>query len=158
MAEDQRPAEKRVEANSPKAQPQDDAGPLERCDEVAKKLEDQPGSRAPHIGAHEALSLLGELGGLSERAHQDADVPKDEPVRRKRERKQPQAGAERPTDVTNGVGPPAKSVAIIGEEAVTRPSIKRLKVKVRLSASVAAASCVAPKRPISSTSVAWITC
>ena len=48
------------------------------------------------------------------------------------------------------------AVAIIGEDAVIRPSRKMLKVKVRLSASVAAASCVAPRRPISRTSVAWI--
>ena len=50
------------------------------------------------------------------------------------------------------------AVAIIGEEAVISPSSSRLKVKVRLSASVAAASWVAPSRPISSTSVAWIAC
>ena len=49
-------------------------------------------------------------------------------------------------------------VAIIGEEAVTSPSSSRLKVKVRFSARVAAASWVAPSRPISSTSVAWKTC
>ena len=41
---------------------------------------------------------------------------------------------------------------------MTKPSISRLKVKVRLSASVAAANWVAPRRPISSTSVAWIAC
>ena len=50
------------------------------------------------------------------------------------------------------------AVAIIGEDAVIRPSRNRLKVKVRLSASVAAASWVAPSRPISRTSVAWIAC
>jgi len=51
------------------------------------------------------------------------------------------------------------AAAIIGEEAITSPSISRLKVKVRLSARVAAASCVAPSRPIRSTSVAlmaWV--
>ena len=41
---------------------------------------------------------------------------------------------------------------------MSSPSRKRLKVKVRLSASVAAASWVAPRRPISRTSVAWIAC
>ena len=50
------------------------------------------------------------------------------------------------------------AVAIIGEDAVISPSRNRLKVQVRLSASVAAASWVAPSRPISRTSVAWITC
>ena len=50
------------------------------------------------------------------------------------------------------------AVAIIGEDAVISPSRKMLKVKVRLSASVAAASWVAPSRPISRTSVAWIVC
>ena len=41
---------------------------------------------------------------------------------------------------------------------MTRPSSSRLKVKVRLSARVAAASWVDPRRPIRSTSVAWINC
>ncbi len=41
---------------------------------------------------------------------------------------------------------------------MTRPSKSRLKVKVRLSASVAAASCVAPSQPMRSTSVAWMIC
>src|SRR5437764_2667932 len=50
------------------------------------------------------------------------------------------------------------AVAIIGADAVISPSRKMLKVKVRLSASVAAASCVAPTRPISRMSVAWIVC
>ena len=47
-----------------------------------------------------------------------------------------------------------RAVAIIGDAAVTSPSRKTLKVKVRFSASVAAANCVGPSRPINSTSVA----
>ena len=41
---------------------------------------------------------------------------------------------------------------------MSRPSSSRLKVKVRLSASVAAASWVAPSRPINKMSVARINC
>ena len=48
------------------------------------------------------------------------------------------------------------AVAIIGDEAVTRPRQIRLKAKLRLSPSAEAASGRAPNRPISSTSVAWI--
>ena len=48
------------------------------------------------------------------------------------------------------------AVAIIGEEAVTRPRQIRLKAKLRLRPSAEAASGRAPSRPISSTSVAWI--
>ena len=48
------------------------------------------------------------------------------------------------------------AVAIIGEEAVTRPRQTRLKAKTRLSPSADAASGRAPSQPISTTSVAWI--
>ncbi len=68
--------------DSADAQPQHDARPLERGDEVAQQLEQQPGRRAPHVGAQERLALAGELRRLAERAHQVADVPQQQPVRR----------------------------------------------------------------------------
>src|SRR5688572_2647439 len=48
------------------------------------------------------------------------------------------------------------AVAIIGEEAVTRPRQMRLKAKLRLRPSAEAASGRAPSQPSSTTSVAWI--
>src|SRR5688572_2743171 len=49
-----------------------------------------------------------------------------------------------------------RAVAIIGEDAVTRPRQIRLNAKLRLSPSAEAASGRAPSQPISTTSVAWI--
>ncbi len=75
VAEDQRPAEQGVERDPGDAQPQDDAGPLERRDEVTQQLEQQPRRGAPHVGAKEGLALPRKVGRLSERAHDVADMP-----------------------------------------------------------------------------------
>ena len=104
-AEDQRPAEQRVDGDSRNAQPQDDARPLERRDEIAEQLEQKPGRGAPHVGAQEGLALARQLLRDAECAHQGADVPQQQPVGRKREDQQPQAGAEGSPHVANRIEP-----------------------------------------------------
>src|SRR5881628_3325955 len=54
---DERPAQKGVDRDSGKTQPQHDARALEHGDEIAQQLEQQPGSRAPHVSAQEGLTL-----------------------------------------------------------------------------------------------------
>ena len=105
MAEDQRPAEQRVDADSGNAQPQHDARPLERRDEIAQQLKQKPGRGAPHVGAQESLALARQHLRNAKRAHQGPDVPQQQPVRRKRDDQQPQAGAEGAAHVANRIGP-----------------------------------------------------
>ena len=61
-------------------------------------------------------------------------------------------------DVAHRVEAWPSAVAIIGEEAVTSPSSEQVEGEGQVERRVAAASWVGPRRPISSTSVAWIAC
>ena len=160
MAEDQRPAEQGVERDAADAEPQHHPRPLERRDEVAQQLEQQPGRGAPHVGAQERLAL-------ARRARRTGRT-------RASAARRATAAASRAAATIASSHRPARKVRRTSRTALNRwpkrgrhhrrgggdqaRAGSRLKVKVRLSASVAAASWVAPSRPISSTSVAWITC
>ena len=103
MAEDQRPAEQRVEADAEKAEPQNDARPLERGEEVAQQVKQQPGRGAPHVGAEERLSLARQGLRFPECAHEAADMPQQQPVGRQRKDQQPQSGTKRAADVADRI-------------------------------------------------------
>ena len=157
MAEDQRPAEQRVERDPAEAQPQHRRG---RSSAATK-------SRSSWNSSHGAETTYrrGETSGPRWQAPATgrtpasdvADMPQQQPKRRHRRPPQPQAGAKvrRTSRTAFERGPSA--VAIIGEEAVSRPEqssaegegeVERQRRRRQLQS--------APSQPISSTSVAWI--
>ena len=117
------------------AQPQNDARALERGDEVAKQLEQEPGRGAPHVGAKERLPLARKLLRIARTrasGRRRATAAANKAASTCASSHRPARKVRRTSRTALDRWPSA--VAIIGDEAMNKPSSKRLKVKVRLSA------------------------
>ena len=142
-----------------RADRQDPARPLERREEVAHRLEQQEREDGPHVTAQENARVARQLGLLAEaRGSSGSAFHRISQNRRLSIADSHSAWRnERRTSRTLVERRPS-AVAIIGAAAVIIPMPSRTKAKVRLSPSAEAASWRGPSQPISTTSVAWISC